>query len=48
MNEEKKEAFLIARVPTEMKDRITELAKKKGINNSKLIREIVEDFLSNK
>ena len=48
MNEEKKEAFLIARVPTEMKDRITALAKEREINNSKLIREIVEDFFNNK
>ena len=48
MNEERKEAFLIARVPTEMKDRITALAKKEGINNSKLIREIVTEWLDGK
>lgn len=48
MNEDKKEAFLIARVPTEMKDKISALAKEEGINNSKLIRQIVTEWLNGK
>lgn len=45
--EDKKEAFLIARVPTEMKDRLAVIAEKKGLNNSKLLREIIAAWIEN-
>lgn len=42
---ERKNAFLIARIPLELKERLKKAAQEKKMNLSVLVRDIIEKFL---
>lgn len=46
MAKEKKDVFLIARVPKSLKASITKLAKERGRSISKIVREILSNYIN--